>query len=189
MTQQQTPTKAELLEVLHSSGEELVTRLSALPPEEFEQGRYENGWNGRQILAHIASIEWTYPRLLEIARQARESGQGSEGEGQASGAVRRAEPGEASGVPTATARGGIDDYNRRQVDKRAEATVTELLEEFQRNRAATIAAIEGVDETLLNVPIRSAGGVTGPVAGVYQAVAVGHILAHLRDILGVESRV
>ena len=185
MTQQQTPTKAELVDALRSSGAELVTRLSALPPEEFEKGRYENGWNGRQILAHIASIEWTYPRLLEIARQAREGGQG--GEGQSSGPVRRTEPGEASGVATATARGGIDDYNQRQVAKRADATVVELLEEFQRNRAATIAAIEATEDAVLSTPIRSAGGVTGPVAGVYQAVAVGHVLGHMRDILGTES--
>jgi hypothetical protein len=178
------PTKAALLDALRSSGEELVTRLSALPPEEFERGRYENGWNGRQILAHIASIEWTYPRLLEIARQARESGQG--GDGQASSPVHRTEPREAQGVATATARGGIDDYNRRQVDKRAGATVAELLEEFRRNRAATIAAVEAAEESLLDVPSRSAGGVTGPVAGVYQAVAVGHILGHMRDILSDE---
>jgi hypothetical protein len=178
------PSKAALLDALRSSGEELVTRLSALPPEEFERGRYENGWNGRQILAHVASIEWTYPRLLEIARQARASGQGDEA--QASGPVRRTEPGEAQGVAAATARGGIDDYNQRQVDRRAEASVAALLEEFRRNRAATIAAIEGAEESLLGVPIRSAGGVTGPVAGVYQAVAVGHILGHMRDILSDE---
>jgi hypothetical protein len=187
MTQQQTPSKAQLVDALRSSGEELVTRLAALPPEEFERGRYENGWNGRQILAHVASIEWTYPRLLEVARQAGESGRGSGGE--AAGPVRRTEPGEASGVATASARGGIDDYNQRQVDKRADASVAELLEEFRRNRAATIAAIEGTEESLLAVPIRSAGGVTGPLAGVFQAVAVGHIQAHVRDILAGESGV
>ena len=45
-----------------------VALVSSLPPARLEEGRYENGWNGRQILAHIASIEWSYPRLIDIAR-------------------------------------------------------------------------------------------------------------------------
>lgn len=180
MTAQQVPTKAELIEELRASGAQLVTRLRALPAAEFETGRYENGWNGRQILAHVASIEWTYPRLLEIARQ---GGAVTEGTG-AAGPVRRTEPGEAAGIPTRTAQGGIDAYNARQVEKRAGASVAELLDEFARNRAALIAAVAGADDALFAVPIRSAGGVTGPLAGVIQAVAVGHILGHMRDITG-----
>jgi hypothetical protein len=62
--------------------------------------------------------------------------------------------------------------------------VSELLEEFKRNRAATIAAVEGADEALLATPITSAGGVTGALAGVIHALAVAHLLAHVRDILG-----
>jgi hypothetical protein len=87
-------------------------------------------------------------------------------------------------VPSRTAQGGIDAYNARQVEKRADATVAELLAEFERNRATMIAAVEQSDEALFTVPIRSAGGITGPLAGVLQAVAVGHILGHLRDITG-----
>src|SRR3972149_4953697 len=70
MAEQSTPSKAQLIETLRSTGAETAARLRSLPPEAFEQGRYENGWNGRQILAHIASIEWTYPRLFDLARQA-----------------------------------------------------------------------------------------------------------------------
>ena len=62
--------KAELLDKLRTSGDQVVSKLRGLPPESFEQGRYESGWNGRQILAHIASIEWTYPRLIDVAREA-----------------------------------------------------------------------------------------------------------------------
>ena len=69
MTQTQVPSKSELLDLLRSGGEQVLSRLRALPVDDFERGRYENGWNGRQILAHIASIEWTYPRLLDLAHQ------------------------------------------------------------------------------------------------------------------------
>ena len=180
VTEQQIPSKAALLAALRSSEQEMLSKLRALPAEEFEQGRYENGWNARQILAHVASIEWTYPRLLDVARQAPEDATSGNG-----GEVRRTEPGE-GGLPTRTAQGGIDAYNQRQVDKRAQASVAELLEEFQKNRAATIAAVEGADEALLATPIRSAGGVTGALAGVIQAVAVLHVLGHVSDIVGVD---
>lgn len=176
---QTTPTKAELLNALRTSGDQFVTRLRAVPPEMFEQGRYESGWNGRQILAHVASIEWTYPRLFDIARQAAPAASRRAGE-----PVRRTETGEAAGVPTATAQGGIDAYNERQVQKRADVSVANLLDEFQRNRTAMIAAVAAADERLFAAPIRSAGGVTGPLAGVIEAVAVRHVLGHMRDILG-----
>ncbi len=152
VTEQRIPSRAELLEALRSSEQEVLAKLGALPAEEFEQGRYESGWNGRQILAHVASIEWTYPRLMDVAKL--------------------------------RAPGGIDAYNQRQVEKRAQASVAELLAEFQQNRAATIAAVEGSDEAFLTTPIRSAGGVTGPLAGVIYAVAVAHVLGHLNDIAG-----
>ena len=83
-------------------------------------------------------------------------------------------------------RGGVDDYNRRQVEKRVQASVVELLAEFQTNRAATIAAVEGADEALLAAPIRSAGGIAGALARVIHTVAVEHVLAHVNDIVGTE---
>jgi hypothetical protein len=182
MTELRAPTKTEIMEALRSSAAEVTAHLRALPPESFERGCYENGWNGRQILAHVASIEWTYPRLLEIAREGGATGAAS------AQPVRRTTPEEAGGVPTRTARGGIDAYNERQVERRANATVAELLAEFERNRAVLIAAVEGTDEALFAAPIRSAGGVTGSLGSVLQAVAVNHILGHARDIAGDTSR-
>ena len=171
------PTKAELLDALRSTADEVVSRVGGLPPAELEQGRYESGWNGRQILAHIASIEWTYPRLLGLGREAPP-------QAAASTEVRRTEAGASGGAPTRIAQGGIDDYNGRQVAKRAEASVQQLLDEFQTNRAATIAAVEAADETLLAKQVRSAGGITGPLAGVINAIAVLHVRGHVNDIAG-----
>ena len=131
------PNKTELLAALRSSGQEVVGRVSALPPAE----------------ASAAPAQ-----------------------------VRRTEPGETPGTPTRIAQGGILSYNDRQVDKRAAASVQELLEEFQTNRAATIAAAESADEALFSTPIRSAGGITGPLASVLTAIAVLHVAQHVNDI-------
>jgi uncharacterized protein (TIGR03083 family) len=162
-TGERAPTKAELLRALRDSREEVLRLVRALPPERLEDGRYENGWNGRQILAHIASIEWTYPRLIDIARTP---------------------PPADDTLPTRTMRGGNDSYNDRQVAKRERMSVAELLDEFEQNRAATIRAVEAADEDLFGRQIRSAGGVVGPLALVFHLVAVDHVLGHARDIKG-----
>lgn len=168
------PTKAELLDALRTSGKRVVEKVRALPAAELEQGRYESGWNAREILAHIASIEWSYPRLIDIAK-------GAPSSAPASTPPARAEEGS---LPTRTAQGGILSYNDRQVAKRAEATVEQLLQEFEKNRAATIAAVESADEALFSTPIKSAGGITGELASVINAVAVLHVLGHVNDIVG-----
>jgi DinB superfamily len=163
-------TKSGLLQALRTSRDEVLTLVRALPADRLEEGRYENGWNGRQILAHIASIEWSYPRLIDIARDA------------ASPPAPTATP--AAAPPTRSMRGGNDAYNDRQVAKRAYLSVAELLTEFERNRAATIAAVEAADERLFGQQIRSAGGIVGPLAEVFHQVAVAHVLGHARDIAG-----
>jgi hypothetical protein len=154
----------ELVRELREGGAEALATLRALPEAAFEEGRYENGWNGRQILAHLAAIEWTYPRLLEIPSATAQSDE-SEGAGSAP-------------------RGGMDGYNARQVEKRAGATVAELIEEFERNRTATIAAVEGADEGLFATPIVSAGGRNGSLGRVFYEVAVLHVREHVGDIAG-----
>lgn len=176
MTQQGVLTKAELLAELRSSRQDLLDRLGALPEDQFEQGRYEGGWNACQILAHVASIEWTYPRLIDVARQGAPD--------QASGGSGGAPEGSSTPNQARAARGGIGSYNERQVEKRAQATVAELLAEFQKNRDATIEAVEQADEALLQVHIRSAGGIPGPLARVIYFVAVVHVAGHVNDIVG-----
>lgn len=57
------PTKAELLAALASSRDDVVDGSSGL---DLSIGVYEGGWNGHGLLAHIASMEWTYPRILEL---------------------------------------------------------------------------------------------------------------------------
>ena len=155
--------KQQLLADLKANGEEAIAMLRSLEPAKFEQGVYENGWNGRQILAHMASIEWTYARLIDMASAPPAAG--------TPGAER-----------AASAQGGIDGYNARQVEKRAGVTVAELIAEFEANRKKTIAAVEAADEALFDVPIRSAGGRTGSLAKVLDEVAVQHVVGHTGDI-------
>ncbi|MGD9934991.1 MAG: DinB family protein [Dehalococcoidia bacterium] len=158
--------KEDLLRALRENRDETCATLASVTEASLAEGRYENGWNGLQILAHVAAIEWTYPRLLDLAR-GNDAGRG-----------------DAGGAPAREARGGMDGYNSRQVERRAGATAAELIEEWGRNRDALIAAVEAEDAALFERPVRSAGGVTGNVAAVVRSVAIDHVRGHVRDLMG-----
>ena len=154
------PSVEEILRGLEESGADVLRAAAALGEDEWERGRYEGGWNARQLLAHIASIEWSYPRVIDLAREARSG----DGDGEAS------------------MRGGNDAYNQRQIARRAEASVEALVEEFRRNREATIVAVRAAEPELWTIPVRSAGGIEGPLGRVFWRVAVEHVRNHARDL-------
>jgi hypothetical protein len=196
-------TKDELIEALTKTRDEALATLRTVPAAAFDEGRYENGWNGREILAHVASIEWTYPRLLDLARAAGEV-QRTAGAEQTTNSKGHSEPGQTTnsrqqtdasapvrrtaddGSIANTPAPGILSYNDRQVAKRAGVPVADLIDEFEKNRNALIAAVEAADEELLSRTIRSAGGITGPVSDVIAAVADGHVRMHVADVAGHE---
>ena len=155
--------REELIAALQEDSEEFQEAVSRLPDEAFERGVYEQGWNARQLLAHIAAIEWTYPRLIERAEQRAAGDDAPQGGG-----------------------GGfdMDAYNAKQVARREDQPVEQLLTEFRRNRAETIDAIRAADDELLLQPTRSAGGVEGTLLDVLIGVAVGHVREHVSDLLG-----
>jgi hypothetical protein len=164
------PTKSELIAALQKSGDDLLTGVGKMTDADLGQGRYENGWTARQILAHVASIEWTYKKLVDTAKQPRSAARPS------------GEPG-AYAAPPPTGN-PIDDYNNRQVARRAAKTAQELLLEFKENRDGTIAAVKSCDDDLLAQPTRSTGGAEGTLAEVIMFVAVRHVEQHTRDLLG-----
>lgn len=151
-------TKAELLAALESTRDEVVSGLDGL---DLSTGVYEGGWNGHQLLAHLASMEWTYPRLLELPDATDEEA---------------ARPRDTSVT--------VDDYNRKQVERRAEIATEDLVAEFVRNRERTIAAVSAHPDEGFERRVRSAGGTVGTLADVVWFVAVDHVRGHLADLRG-----
>ena len=170
MTDQPVVSKSQPLANLRPSGEELLSKLAGLPAEALEAGCYENGWNGRQVLAHIAAIEWTYPRLIDLARD---------------GPPDKKPKAAATSKP---ATGGINSYNDRQIARYADHTTAELLDVFRKNRETTISTIEATEDELFATEVRSAGGVKGPLGTVLNFVAVMHVNVHVSDVLDSAAR-
>ena len=180
-------TKQELISKLRKNADDATARLRTISDDAWQQGRYENGWNARQILAHVASIEWTYPRLIDLAKQPPDvqptTVQAATATAQPAASAGAAGP--ASASPPMT--GGVNSYNDRQVERRAGASVADLIAEFEKNRATTIAAVEAADERLFDAPIRSAGGISGSLADVMNAIAIEHVRVHVADIAGAKD--
>jgi hypothetical protein len=153
-------TKEQLLDGMRTTAREFVEAARSVPADQWSEGRYEEGWSAKDILAHVASIEWTYPKLLDVA----------------SGAIPLPKKDASKGIP--------GDYNQRHVEKRRDTSIEELIGEFERNREATIRAVQGADDELLATHVRSAGGIEGRAVEVFNYLTVTHTRDHLRDIKG-----
>ena len=153
-------TRDNLIRDLQTDAQTLADTVARIPEDGWNDGVYEHGWSARQLLAHIAAIEWTYPKLIERAA-----------------AAQTAETAE-----TAVTDFDMDAYNHRQVEKRGDTPILDLLAEFQRNRQATIAAIQAAPDAILTRPTRSAGGVEGTLLEVLAGVARTHVRQHLTDL-------
>ena len=60
--------KEQLLDGMRASIGEFIDAARSLSPERWEEGRYEEGWTAKDILAHVASVEWTFPKILVMAQ-------------------------------------------------------------------------------------------------------------------------
>lgn len=120
-------------------------------------------------LAHITAIEWTYPKLIDVAK--------SPPAPKAEDKPKEAKP------PTRTAGGGINSYNDRSIARYDGVSAKDLIEEFRKNRATTISTIDAEDDETFLMPVKSAGGVSGPLGYVMNLVAVMHVGQHVSDIV------
>ena len=119
------PSKSELVDELTRSGQDAVRNLRAMPAEAFEQGRYENGWNGREILAHVALHRVDVSTADRAGEAGNDSGRDGPVEQQPAQAADDADPQPARPF-------GVNDYNDRQVAKRAEASMDESLQSSKK---------------------------------------------------------
>lgn len=153
-SRQRIPAKGELVQALRTSAQQALADLRGLSVRDLEEKR--------DVLSTMAAIEWTLPRIVQLTAD------GTLVEG------RTTTPQGPSLSP--------DEYLSREVQRRAGLPAAGLLAEFERNRQATLAAVESLDEPVLSATIRSA--VTGPLAIALYAIGVEHQLGLVGEITG-----
>lgn len=167
--------KADVLRALRAGEQGAGERLSAISPEQFEQGSFEQGWNARQTLAHVASMEALYRGMITLLTGRR--------------SVDEDAPGPPSGVPAPDPEEDDEEGSvsfeflfQTLIDERADATPAALLSEFRRHRRGLIRIVTETDEALLCRPL---GSPEAPAESLAATVCqhVLHLDAHISQIV------
>ncbi len=121
-------TRAEIIDAIQAGRNRATATFSKLSEEQLQSKIHEGseGWDARQILAHLANRQPTYDMLVSIAM-------------------------DGNGTPP----GGfsIDDWNQKLVEERTGRTREELLQEFQRVHNHLIERTRKLRDDQLRLPI------------------------------------
>lgn len=121
-------TRAEIIDAIQAGRNRVTATFSKLSEDQLQSKIHEgsDGWNARQILAHLANRQPTYDMLVSIAV-------------------------DGNGTPP----GGfsIDDWNQKLVEERAGRTREELLEEFQQVHDHLIERARKLRDDQLSFPV------------------------------------
>ncbi|MCI0784196.1 MAG: DinB family protein [Chloroflexi bacterium] len=136
-------------------------RVSAAMPEDaWDKGVYENGWNAKQILCHVA-LSANVPAFLIAAANAPEPAK---------------LPGGAD---------NIDDFNESQVAMRMEKPVAEIVKELNTTYEQAINVLQATPDELLAKQIRTPWQTEGELGALILDEDIrAHVMVHLADISG-----
>jgi hypothetical protein len=149
------PGKFDIVGAISKAVGEIDLVASSLSEQAWSRGVYENGWNARQLLSHLAADSSNASVLIAVARA----------------------PGLRPGPSF-----DQDAWNAAQVAARDGMSVSELLEETRSNFQRSIAAVEAAPDELLAQPFELPDISIGSLADVILAAVSDHTAAHLADL-------
>ncbi len=121
-------TRAEIIDAIQAGMNRATSTFSKLSEDQLETQIHDgpDGWNVRQILAHLANRQPTYDMLVSIAL-------------------------DGSGAPP----GGfsIDNWNQKRVEERAGCSRDELLQEFQQVHEQLIERTKKLRDDQFKLPV------------------------------------
>ncbi len=152
--------KDGIIEGIRQVQAEAARVASAMPEDAWDKGVYENGWNARQILCHVA-LSANVPAFLIAAANS---------------------PGPAK-MPGGA--GNVDDFNESQVAMRMEKPVSEIVKEINSTYEQAINVVQATPDELLAKQIRTPWQTEGELGALILDEDIrGHVLIHLADISG-----
>lgn len=157
--------RSDVIEALRVFCVELEETVSAAPDAVWSRQIYRNGWNGRQVLAHIASTSGVAGFALALSRMP----------DQMAGA-RASLPARSGGALDQ------DAWNLQQVALRESRSVEELLGEVRSNTERDAGLVEAASEEELERRFRAPWEIEGPLAEVIVDSVKGHLGVHLADL-------
>ncbi len=149
-------TKSNVIGTIRDAQREVESLVSSTPEAVWSKQGYEQGWNAKQILCHIASTSGTAGFLMGMAKAPGAGGMGADFD--------------------------IDAFNAQQVVARQDKPVVEILEELRGNCQRDIERVQNAPDDLMAQHLRAPWGTEGPLADVIVGSIEGHFMMHVREL-------
>lgn len=151
--------RQDVIDTLNAVRSDVERLVEATPEGAWTRGVYENGWNAKQVLGHLAAMSGVANFVMMMA-QASAGGMGG------GGAFN------------------IDQFNAQQTAMRESKTPADLLDEIRGNFMRDAGAVEAASDELLFKHYRAPWDVEGAaVEGTVADVIVGSLKGHYRGHL------
>lgn len=155
-----TPTRAELLEKIRLSRQELEDTLSGLTPEQMGRPVLPGGWSAKDALAHIAAWEGRMLHLIDLAVH-----------------NQAPEPGE-----LVFSQEDIDQFNEKTFVQNRDHPLDDVQADFQRSYAQSMQVIAGLPDGELFGPCRHSWLEGQPLWRIVAANTYWHYPEHADEI-------
>jgi hypothetical protein len=151
-------TKEDLLKAIDAFCADVEQLVAGTPARKWETGVYENGWNARQVLCHIASTAGIAGFVITLARTPVPAG------------------------PAGDAAFDNEAFNTQQVAARKDKPIENILNEIRDTMNRDRQVVEAAPDQLLASMFRAPWGTEGTVAGVIGASFKEHLGTHLAEL-------
>jgi len=148
--------KTDIIEVIRNTQDEVQKLVSSAAESAWSKPAYDQGWNARQLLCHIASTSGVAGFLVGMAKAPGSGGMGADFD--------------------------VDAGNVQAVAARQDKPIAEVLEEVRGNCQRDIESVQNAPDDLLAQHFRAPWGVEGPLADVIVGSIEGHLMMHVRDL-------
>jgi hypothetical protein len=148
--------KTDIIAVIRDTQRAVQELASSAPESAWSKLAYDQGWNAKQLLCHIASTSGVAGFLVGMAKAPGSGGMGADFD--------------------------IDAWNAQAVAARQDKPITEVLEEVCGNCQRDIDSVQDAPADLLVQHFRAPWGVEGPLAEVIVGSIEEHLMMHVRDL-------
>lgn len=148
--------KTDIIDVIRGTQGEVEKLVSSAVESAWSKPAYDQGWNAKQLLCHIASTSGVAGFLVGMAKAPGSGGMGADFD--------------------------VDAWNVQAVAGRQDKPITEVLEELSGNCQRDIESIENAPADLLAQHFRAPWGAEGSLADVIVGSIEEHLMMHVRDL-------
>ncbi len=148
--------KTDVIAKIRDSQRAVEELASSTPESAWSKGAYEQGWNAKELLCHIASTSGVAGFLVMMAKSPGSGGMGADFD--------------------------VDAWNAQAVAARRDKSITEIVEEMRGNCQRDIESVESVADDLLAQQFKPPWGEEGPLGDVIVSSIEEHTMMHVRDL-------